>query len=200
MAVSIDRNALVLMTRDIVVAEISHNAVPPEAVPGLIERVYEALQRIALTGSRSTALQAEASALARNGSSRPAARKPEPQGTADDQADPYGLQEASAAWLGQDEAAPPAIRPQAATARAEGREPAVPREARVYTDYIVCLFDGVRRKMLKRHVKTRYGMSPEEYRRYWELPEDYPMTAPAYSEEKSNYAVTTGFGRSRRRS
>lgn len=72
--------------------------------------------------------------------------------------------------------------------------PAVPVERSVNPDYIVCLEDGKRFKMLKRHLRNSYGMTPEEYRRKWGLPEDYPMVAPNYSSWKSKYAKATGFG------
>ncbi|MGE3875523.1 MAG: MucR family transcriptional regulator [Parvibaculaceae bacterium] len=191
-----DRNSLVVMARDIVIAEISHYAVPPEALPGLIERVYDSLQRIALREARLAAPQGgEAEPAATGKPSRPTGAML--ASASDEKAEErHDLEEAEAMWVGQAEMASP---PQAVTAQAEGRAPAVPPETSVHPDYIVCLFDGVRRKMLKRHIKTRYGMNPEEYRRYWDLPDDYPMTAPAYSEEKRNYAVMTGFGLGDRR-
>lgn len=73
-------------------------------------------------------------------------------------------------------------------------QPAVPVEESVTPDYLVCLEDGKRFKMLKRHLRTAYGLSPEEYRRRWGLPADYPMVAPNYSALKSNEAKQTGLG------
>lgn len=58
----------------------------------------------------------------------------------------------------------------------------------------MCLFDGEARKMLHRHIRSKYDMSPEEYRAYWDLPADYPMIAPGYSEEKRIVAVAQGLG------
>ena len=63
------------------------------------------------------------------------------------------------------------------------------------TDYIICLEDGHKFKSLKRHLKTRYDMSPEEYREKWGLPRDYPMVAPAYAAARSDLAKNMGLGR-----
>ena len=73
--------------------------------------------------------------------------------------------------------------------------PAVPIKKSVMPDYIVCLEDGKKLKMLKRHLKTRYNMSPEEYRKRWGLADDYPMVAPAYAEQRSSLAKKIGLGR-----
>lgn len=67
----------------------------------------------------------------------------------------------------------------------EARDPAVPVEDSVTSDYIVCLEDGVRCKILKRYLRSRYGLSPEQYRRRWKLPESYPMVAPSVSQSRS---------------
>ncbi len=73
-------------------------------------------------------------------------------------------------------------------------QPAVPIKKSVTPDYIVCLEDGKKLKMLKRHLKTAYGMSPEEYRERWGLPADYPMVAPNYAEQRSQLAKDIGLG------
>ena len=73
--------------------------------------------------------------------------------------------------------------------------PAVPIRNSVGSDYLVCLEDGKKLKMLKRHLRTRYNMSPEEYRQRWGLPQDYPMVAPAYAEQRSSLAKQNGLGR-----
>ena len=70
----------------------------------------------------------------------------------------------------------------------------------VMPDYIVCLEDGKKLKMLKRHLRTVYGMSPEEYRAKWGLPADYPMVAPNYSRQRSAFAKKIGLGRAATRS
>jgi predicted transcriptional regulator len=75
--------------------------------------------------------------------------------------------------------------------------PAVPIKRSVMPDYIVCLEDGKKLKMLKRHLKTRYNMTPEEYRKRWGLPDDYPMVAPAYAEQRSTLAKKIGLGTKR---
>ena len=74
-------------------------------------------------------------------------------------------------------------------------EPAVPVKKSVFADYIVCLEDGKKMKMLKRHLMTSYGMTPEAYRDRWKLPPDYPMVAPAYAERRSALAKSIGLGR-----
>ena len=73
--------------------------------------------------------------------------------------------------------------------------PAVPIRKSVTPEYIVCLEDGKRLKMLKRHLRSTYGMTPEEYRTKWGLPHDYPMVAPAYAEQRSQLAKDIGLGR-----
>jgi predicted transcriptional regulator len=79
------------------------------------------------------------------------------------------------------------------------RRPAVPISRSVQHDHIVCLEDGRKLKMLKRYLRSHYEMSPEEYRRRWGLPADYPMVAPAYAERRSAFAKEIGLGRGVRR-
>ncbi len=78
-------------------------------------------------------------------------------------------------------------------------EPAVSIKRSVRPDYIICLDDGKKFKMLKRHLRTTYNMSPEEYRAKWNLPSDYPMVAPKYAEMRSELAKKIGLGRKRGR-
>jgi predicted transcriptional regulator len=73
--------------------------------------------------------------------------------------------------------------------------PAVPIKKSVTPNYLVCLEDGVKLKMLKRYLATRYNLTPDEYRRRWGLPKDYPMVAPAYAAMRSEVAKRTGLGR-----
>jgi predicted transcriptional regulator len=94
----------------------------------------------------------------------------------------------SLANIGVAQAAPPA-RPQ----------PAVGVKKSVQPDYIVCLEDGKKLKMLKRHLKTAYNMSPEAYRERWGLPSDYPMVAPNYARQRSHLAKEIGLGTRARR-
>jgi len=77
----------------------------------------------------------------------------------------------------------------------EAREPAVPIKKSVKPDYIVCLEDGKKLKMLKRYLRARYDMSPDEYRAKWGLPADYPMTAPNYAAKRSEFAKKFGLGK-----
>nr|WP_220129736.1 MucR family transcriptional regulator [Sphingomonas chungangi] len=74
-------------------------------------------------------------------------------------------------------------------------QPAVPVRSSVKHDYIVCLEDGKKLKMLKRYLRTNYDMTPEEYRTKWKLPRDYPMVAPAYAEQRRGLAKQIGLGR-----
>ena len=83
----------------------------------------------------------------------------------------------------------------AAVVEAERRKPAAPIGRSVQPDYIICLEDGKKLKMLKRYLASRYGLSPEEYRRRWGLPPDYPMVAPSYATRRSEFARQIGLGR-----
>lgn len=76
----------------------------------------------------------------------------------------------------------------------EKLKPAISAGRSVTPDYIVCLEDGIRVKMLKRHIRRHYGMSPDEYREKWGLPDSYPMVAPNYSSKRSQMAKAMGFG------
>lgn len=75
--------------------------------------------------------------------------------------------------------------------------PAVPIRRSVFPDFIVCLEDGKKLKMLKRHLQTSYGMTPADYRAKWGLPADYPMVAPSYASHRSTLAKNIGLGRKR---
>jgi predicted transcriptional regulator len=113
----------------IVAAHVSHNAVSPEALPGVIQSVYAALSSLGIEA--------------------PTAQKP---------------------------------------------VPAVPINKSVFPDHIVCLEDGKKLKMLKRHLGVSYGMTPEAYRTRWGLPPDYPMVAPKYAAQRSALAKKIGLG------
>lgn len=84
-----------------------------------------------------------------------------------------------------------------AGAAVTGQQPAVPIKSSVHPEYIICLEDGKRMKMIKRYLRTRYGMSPEDYRRKWSLPADYPMVAPEYAKVRSAFAKKIGLGTTR---
>ena len=122
------------LTAQIVAAHVSHNPVPTQGLPLLIQEVYKTL-----------------------------------------------------AGMGKEAALPD--RPQ----------PAVPARKSVFDDYIVCLEDGKKLKMLKRHLKTAYNMTPDQYRERWGLPPDYPMVAPNYAKHRSSLAKQSGLGTTRRR-
>jgi MucR family transcriptional regulator, transcriptional regulator of exopolysaccharide biosynthesis len=74
-------------------------------------------------------------------------------------------------------------------------KPAVSVRKSIGDDYLICLEDGKRLKMLKRYLRSNYGMTPEEYRMKWSLPSDYPMVAPAYAKQRSAFAKQIGLGR-----
>ncbi len=78
------------------------------------------------------------------------------------------------------------------------QEPAVAIKKSVTADFIICLEDGKKFKSLKRHLRTRYNMTPDEYRAKWGLAHDYPMVAPNYAKERSNLAKRMGLGQSRK--
>ena len=80
----------------------------------------------------------------------------------------------------------------------ERPKPAAPINKSIHNDYIICLEDGKKFKSLKRHLRTRYGMNPDEYRAKWGLPHDYPMVAPNYAKERSNLAKRMGLGQARK--
>lgn len=79
----------------------------------------------------------------------------------------------------------------------EAAKPAVPPKKSITNDYIVCLEDGEKFKSLKRHLRTRYDMSPDQYREKWGLPSDYPMVAPSYAKTRSALARKMGLGQQR---
>ena len=85
--------------------------------------------------------------------------------------------------LGQDVVAAPVVQP-----------PAVPVKKSIHQDYLVCLEDGKKLKMLRRHLRVSFGLTPEQYRAKWGLPADYPMTAPNYTRGRSEFAKKVGFG------
>lgn len=82
---------------------------------------------------------------------------------------------------------------------AEKPVPAIPVKKSITADYLICLEDGKKFKSLKRHLRTAYDMTPQEYRAKWGLPADYPMVAPSYAEARSNLAKQMGLGQQRRK-
>ncbi len=78
---------------------------------------------------------------------------------------------------------------------AEKQQPFVPAKRSIFPDYIICLEDGRKLKTLKRHLRSTFGLSPEQYREKWGLPADYPMVAPNYAEHRSRLAKQLGLGR-----
>jgi predicted transcriptional regulator len=88
---------------------------------------------------------------------------------------------------------------QGQAAQPEKPTPAVPIKKSITPDYLICLEDGKKLKMLKRHLKTAYNMTPEEYREKWGLQADYPMVAPNYAKQRSRLAKEIGLGTRARR-
>ena len=86
-----------------------------------------------------------------------------------------------------------------APALAEPQKPAVSVKKSIAADFLICLEDGKKFKSLKRHLRTQYNMSPEQYREKWSLPADYPMVAPSYAASRSRLAKEMGLGQQRRR-
>jgi len=91
------------------------------------------------------------------------------------------------------------LSPTPAPEQPEKPQPAVAIKKSVTPDYIICLEDGKKLKMLKRHLRAAYGMTPDEYRAKWGLPPDYPMVAPNYAAARSQLAKQMGLGQQRRR-
>jgi predicted transcriptional regulator len=85
-----------------------------------------------------------------------------------------------------------------ASSATEPPRPAVPVKKSVTPEYLVCLEDGKKFKSLKRHLRTQYGMTPEQYREKWSLPADYPMVAPNYAAARSKLAKQMGLGQQRK--
>jgi predicted transcriptional regulator len=88
---------------------------------------------------------------------------------------------------------------EAEASAAVGKEPAVPVRRSITPDYLVCLEDGRKFKSLKRHLRTRYDLSPEQYRAKWNLAKDYPMVAPNYAQARSDLAKKMGLGQGGRK-
>lgn len=84
-------------------------------------------------------------------------------------------------------------------AEPEPQEPAVPVRKSITPDFLICLEDGRKFKSLKRHLRTKYNLSPEEYRAKWGLPKDYPMVAPNYAKARSELAKQMGLGQGGRK-
>ncbi|MCF8480170.1 MAG: MucR family transcriptional regulator [Rhodospirillum sp.] len=88
-----------------------------------------------------------------------------------------------------------ALEPHSMEAKAEALKPAVSVKKSITPEYLICLEDGKKLKMLKRHLRTNYDMTPEDYRAKWNLPNDYPMVAPNYALQRSEFAKKIGLGR-----
>lgn len=224
-------NELFRVTKEIVLAHVSHNQVRAESLPDVIRSVHQALVDIrstpaTATGELGAAAPSHSVMAAASPYVAPAevaapeqaamATAPSPDvetaAAASPQEAPVAapqVAETPASLMVQPEDQPTEDAPVAEAApteaaskkkkTAEPLKPAVPIEESVQPDYIICLEDGKKFKMMKRYLKATYGMTPEDYRKKWGLPDDYPMAAPAYSASKSAYAKMAGLGTSRMR-
>ncbi len=154
---------------EIATSYLARNQMEPEMVPRLIEKIGQSLIRVEAMVSGEGQLPAP---VAEKEPPLETVQKEEPEVVAD-----AGAVEPEIPFKG-------IRRPDS---------PAVPIADSVTPDFLICLEDGQQMKMLKRYLNTRYGMTPEEYRSKWGLPEDYPMLAPNYSRVRSTIAKTTGF-------
>jgi len=103
------------------------------------------------------------------------------------------------ALIGRVHAALTRVSTGAGDASGEAPKPAVPVKKSITPEHIVCLEDGKKFKSLKRHLRTQYNMTPEQYREKWNLPHDYPMVAPNYAAARSKLAKQMGLGQQRRK-
>jgi predicted transcriptional regulator len=154
------------MTTEIVVAFLGTGSVTPEKLPGLVLAVRQALSS---DGARAS--EAAAALLA--------------------QSAPEEVEEALAG--GEAQANPPFVS-ETENPPPSSAAPAVPVGQSITHDYLISLEDGQRYRSLKRHLMTRYGLTPEAYRAKWGLPRDYPMVAPSYAEARSRVAKESGLG------
>ena len=156
------------LTAQIVSAHVSNNTVEVDELPSLIEQVYHAL-----AGAGEDLESTPAQAASRGSSSR----------------------EITPREITPREAAPRDATLREAAPRTPARaEPAVPIARSVFNEYVICLECGKKQKMLKRHLQTAYGMSPDQYRAKWDLGPEYPMVAPDYARTRSNLAKAIGLG------
>ena len=164
---------LVGMAAGIVSAYVANNALPMAQVPELIQSVVRSLSE-----AESVPAAAETSAVA----PAPAPEAPPPA--------PVAAPEPPAA-------PPPAPEAAAPAQPAEAPSPAVSVDQSIIGDFLICLECGLQFKTLKRHLRTAHGLSPDEYRAKWNLPDDYPMVAPNYAQRRSDFAKKIGLGRKR---
>lgn len=196
-----DSFLMIQITKEVVVSHLNAKAVSDDALPNLIRGVYKAFLDVqqmrqahlnaaahcnkndaglglrAIPQKRTTLKEILDNAAAPSSTCRRPALEDEAAGTSVD------TPNAKATELPQRSA----------------QEPAVPIEASVHPDYIICLEDGRKFTMMKRWLASKYGMTPEQYRAKWGLPDDYPLTAPNYSKVWSLMAKQAGLGGTRKR-
>jgi predicted transcriptional regulator len=196
--------SLLDLTTRIVGTFISNNSCRPDELPDLIVRVGESLTKLAhfeaelSQGVRRPARLSPAarakSAIDSNGDGASSDREEETDGSPE-AAVAEESNEASTAAAAVNMVSGPIV-VGGAPVGPDGRlVPAVPIEESVQDNYLICLEDGRKMKMLRRHLRTRYGMTPEDYRRRWGLDDSYPMVAPNYARLRSRIAQDVGFGR-----
>lgn len=197
--------SIMKMVTDITVAHVSHNQVEPAQVSQLITDVYEALSKTTANG---VAVQEGVQGKVSQEVEAPAAAAPTPAPApqaeevvpaADEEQVPAETAAPATAARAGVQSEPKAKRKvQAQEPETPKLEPAVPIEESVQPEYLVCLEDGTKKKMLKRYLRTHFKMTPEQYKEKWGLPADYPMTAPVYRQQKAEYAKIAGLGKHNR--
>lgn len=149
---------------DIVIAYLATRTIEPDELAPLVSRVYDALKRQRVEGATAPNVAKDEAAV---GASEPALAHREPKPTdepVDDERPTHAL------------------------------VPPIPIDETINREFIICLEDGKRYRSLRRHLKAKYNMTPDDYRRKWNLPADYPMVAPSYAEERSQVAKRIGLG------
>lgn len=192
--------AIMKMVTDVIIAQVSNNKTDATLLPQLMSDLYNTLKGMEAPRRTQVAEPPEARATTQAPAVTPAPpRTREVVNSVDEELETSeeDIERTTAARNGAaheswEEAAVTQIqgrRPQ------EGLVPAVPIEESVQPDRIICLEDGKEMIMLKRYLRTRYNMTPEQYKAKWGLPHDYPMVAPEYSKQKSELARLTGLGK-----
>lgn len=199
--------AIMRMVTDVIIAQISQNKVDTEALPGLTRELFVTLKSVTETTHDDESIDDNYLADIIMGKHSVEGMYSKAMNTLSDKRDNIEQDVSSRekdkeadAHFAQPETGNSvhSVREEKQDERMsedENRIPAVPIEDSVLPDQIICLEDGVAKKMLKRYLKTSFNMTPEEYKAKWGLPEDYPMVAPNHSKRRSEIAYTKGFGK-----
>ena len=180
------------LTADIVASYVSNNRVPISQVPKLIADVYRSFE----------GKPAKASATGAGKPGRPAKKKPGRPPKAGKPGRPPKKKPGRPPKAGKPGRPPKAGKPgrpakAAKTAKAVQAVSGLTAKKSIHKDYLICFEDGREFKSLKRHLKSKYNLTPEQYRAKWNLPDDYPMVAPSYAKRRSELAKNMGLGKKR---